>query len=525
MIRSNQHSTFARTLALLFLLLPLIPAAAVDYSPVFFDDFERTELGQDWTAPAPSEAVINYSAVADTSVLVPLDNLANSNGSLVYLTDHELTGPFVIEADLGMATNQWNGIIFHLNENSETGEVTYYYFGVRPGTTTSKPAAQLLKRSWDDFTAETGAPVRAFSTPSLGDEYLARWPAVIRLRVESNEPGVFVVSVFDGETNLLGEGGFTIEDDASDRPVFTGGRVGILGRQSGRYDTFALKIADAVPTGFEAWQSAHFIPQELMEEGISGPQADVAGDNIPNLMKYALGASPWQPARSKLPIPQIANGFMVIGFSQAIALPDVESRVESSDDLVNWEATSAQLIETQDNGDGTESVLYQLGKPVTDAGQQFARLRVRFPPTNVALNKPVEASSEYTAGDTTYFGAHAVDGITTNASRWITDGESPSASVTPQWLIIDLQESYVLNEAAIVNGHMDGSSFYIPDFRLEYWNGSDWALIPGAAVTNNDARQVRFLFNEAVTTDRVRFASDTAGFIRVIEIEVFGTRP
>jgi len=43
---------------------------------------------------------------------------------------------------------------------------------------------------------------------------------------------------------------------------------------------------------FEKWQKENFTPEELLDPGISGPDANPSGDGIPNLMKYAMGLDP-----------------------------------------------------------------------------------------------------------------------------------------------------------------------------------------------------------------------------------------
>lgn len=146
--------------------------------------------------------------------------------------------------------------------------------------------------------------------------------------------------------------------------------------------------------------------------------------------------------------------------------------------------------------------------------------------SNVALNKPVLASSEWTAGEVTYAGSNAVDGIRdNNNSRWITDGETPGAAEPPQWLEIDLLGTYTLSSGTVVNGHATSSSlsWIVPSFWLEYLDGEEWKLIPGASITGNTAREVLFIFDEPVTTNKVRFVTDVAGYVRILEIEIFGT--
>jgi hypothetical protein len=44
---------------------------------------------------------------------------------------------------------------------------------------------------------------------------------------------------------------------------------------------------------FSAWQQANFSVDQLANSTISGYAVMPAGDNIPNLLKFALGLPPW----------------------------------------------------------------------------------------------------------------------------------------------------------------------------------------------------------------------------------------
>jgi len=71
---------------------------------------------------------------------------------------------------------------------------------------------------------------------------------------------------------------------------------------------------------------------------------------------------------------------------------------------------------------------------------------------------------------------------------------------------------------------MTFSRFGIIDFDLQYWNGSDWATVPGGSVTGNDKVWRRFTF-PAVTTGWIRVVVHRGvnGFSRIAEIEAWGS--
>ena len=57
--------------------------------------------------------------------------------------------------------------------------------------------------------------------------------------------------------------------------------------------TGSATLSLLVQTPYAAWQSAMFTASDLTNPAISGAAAAPAGDNIPNLMKYALNLNPW----------------------------------------------------------------------------------------------------------------------------------------------------------------------------------------------------------------------------------------
>jgi acyl dehydratase len=133
---------------------------------------------------------------------------------------------------------------------------------------------------------------------------------------------------------------------------------------------------------------------------------------------------------------------------------------------------------------------------------------------NVALNKPVETNTEMLAG---FPPENAVDGVITQTSRWIT----AESSVAPQWLVIDLQGTHTLRAATVVNGHMTSNGWYVKSFYPQSWDGNGWVDIPGASVSENNARYVEFVFPGPVVTNRVRFVSNDNSYVRVMEIEIY----
>lgn len=146
--------------------------------------------------------------------------------------------------------------------------------------------------------------------------------------------------------------------------------------------------------------------------------------------------------------------------------------------------------------------------------------------SNISFRKPVRASSVFRE----YRPELAVDGIAdTRSSRWLTaDGAQP-----PHWLEIDLLGHYRLTEAEVWLGDLaasgEGVVYPVTEFELQYWTGSAWETIPGTVVRSNTDGNMRFVFDEPVITDKVRFYSEEepvavsgVRVLRVREIRIAG---
>lgn len=140
-------------------------------------------------------------------------------------------------------------------------------------------------------------------------------------------------------------------------------------------------------------------------------------------------------------------------------------------------------------------------------------------PVNVALNKTATASSVHGS----YTPNKVVDGVTDNvSSRWINLRDAQP----PHWVEVDLGETYTLAFAHVWTGNIPYQDTYVVSkFALQYWQDDEWIDIPGGTVEGNDQMLVVLLFDEAITTSRVRFISDAGdpayGQVRVIELELF----
>ncbi len=93
--------------------------------------------------------------------------------------------------------------------------------------------------------------------------------------------------------------------------------------------------------------------------------------------------------------------------------------------------------------------------------------------------------------------AKAVDGVVSNASRWV-------AATSSGWLEIQLNRTHAIAGLHLHSGFNDTDA--VTDFSVKFWAGGAWRDIPSATVTNNQATALALPFDSTVevVTDRLR---------------------
>lgn len=139
-----------------------------------------------------------------------------------------------------------------------------------------------------------------------------------------------------------------------------------------------LEVVDELP--FNAWRKTQFLPGELEIAALSGPFADADGDNITNLMEFALTGDPRQPDRGILPLNDFKEvegaDYLTLRFTRLEEVFDIEYVVEGTDELGFWDESTAVLEESINHDDGTVTETYRSVFPVADETRGFLRLRV-----------------------------------------------------------------------------------------------------------------------------------------------------
>jgi hypothetical protein len=138
---------------------------------------------------------------------------------------------------------------------------------------------------------------------------------------------------------------------------------------------------------------------------------------------------------------------------------------------------------------------------------------------NIALavnGAKIDADSEQPG----YPAKNAIDGNSLDAgSRWISD-----SSAAPHWLEIDFGGFKPFTRIQLYTGESHSIEYILGDFSFQYWNGSEWKDVPGAAKQNNLVENPKFTFDE-LTAQKVRLyimkGSNTDNVARVYELKIF----
>ncbi|MCC5839460.1 MAG: BNR-4 repeat-containing protein [Opitutales bacterium] len=145
-----------------------------------------------------------------------------------------------------------------------------------------------------------------------------------------------------------------------------------------RFNTLPVP-ADA-PTTYTTW----ILGFEGLHAPARAPSANPSRDGLPNLLKYALGIDPREPAppSGKLPFVTSHNGSPVFHYFHDTRLPDIAYHVEWSADLATWQRDGLTVTILEPH-DGRE---HRQVRPIIPAHPLFFRLSVepRPPQTDPA---------------------------------------------------------------------------------------------------------------------------------------------
>ena|GEM_PF-1370866 len=134
--------------------------------------------------------------------------------------------------------------------------------------------------------------------------------------------------------------------------------------------------------------------------------------------------------------------------------------------------------------------------------------------TNVALGKPASAGSV----NGSFSASNAVDDNLT--TRW----ESGYHFLTHNYLDVDLQGAYEVRSAELHLSTSATSSYAMPAFELQAWDGGCWKTIPGTVVEGNplNTTQKTLTFTAPVVTTQVRVVCKDKPYCRLRELKLLG---
>lgn len=131
--------------------------------------------------------------------------------------------------------------------------------------------------------------------------------------------------------------------------------------------------------GFDAWVTEHFDPAEQADPSLSGPLATPLNDGAPNLLKYALGLTPFEKVTEvQLETGRSADGRLYLRFHRDPQKDDLVYVVEASTDLDDWSEgvfdSSSEPFEPNSDGE-----IHEVSVPIqgNGASPRFLRLRVK----------------------------------------------------------------------------------------------------------------------------------------------------
>ena len=150
-----------------------------------------------------------------------------------------------------------------------------------------------------------------------------------------------------------------------------------------------LEVTYTLPSAqtFDTWRVAKFGANA--NSPIAAPDADPDGDGVPNLLEYALGAGPLDPASRN--VPQLVPGaYLTISFSRVAAAGDLTYTVQVSSDLLTWldgstysavgsTPANGNTSEVNRTGGGIETIVVRDNTPVAGTAQRGIRLRITRP--------------------------------------------------------------------------------------------------------------------------------------------------
>ncbi len=137
-----------------------------------------------------------------------------------------------------------------------------------------------------------------------------------------------------------------------------------------------VPVVPPPPTTYAGWVEKYFSP----EDDATGPEADPAGDGVPNLMVFALAGDPHCSNRALLPVRGIVTdggeSYLSLTYTRPEVVEDLTYRIDGSSDLEAWMEDVAVLVEETVNDNGTVTRTYRDTEPIRENGRRLLKLTI-----------------------------------------------------------------------------------------------------------------------------------------------------
>ena len=140
-------------------------------------------------------------------------------------------------------------------------------------------------------------------------------------------------------------------------------------------------------TGTDATTYHRWVADEGLSADLEDSETSLTEDQVPNLLRYALGGGASDDGLTLLPALQDVTVIddeevLPFRFTQRRDMVDVDLQVEVSTDLENWNPLDASFIHHLDGLDTSTTRTYEARLPTASDDKAFLRLNAENPPQN-----------------------------------------------------------------------------------------------------------------------------------------------
>lgn len=196
---------------------------------------------------------------------------------------------------------------------------------------------------------------------SMHDYAIAVTATTVTFSVDGVELGAFSTNLPDGALHVY----FSTDD---------GGGVGNVPLS---FESVTLQLSGpSVPATYDAWQAQQFSSEELADPALSGPQAVLTADGLPNLLKYALGLDAHRVAPSGACAAGATSADWTFVYQRPAAVTDLNFAVEATADFVDWTTAGVEHAKVSEQ-DGWQT--WEARCPKLEHPHLFFRLKITRP--------------------------------------------------------------------------------------------------------------------------------------------------